>query len=89
MMGNSFGQVKLYRHNLTDIQFRHMQDRVKAKKEKGGAAYLCKHCQNNSAYVYNSFSKRGGTKTLIACEKCHYYWSEFSCEEEDYDFLPG
>jgi DNA-directed RNA polymerase subunit M/transcription elongation factor TFIIS len=55
----------------------------------GKRALECKSCHKMKAYMYNSFSKRGGRKSLYRCVECQNQWSEFECDEEDYDFLSG
>jgi hypothetical protein len=56
---------------------------------KGKVAYKCESCQDMTAYVSNRFSKRGGTKVVYRCGKCSRGWSDFFCDEGDYDFLSG
>eukprot|EP01031_Cornospumella_fuschlensis_P026122 gene26122-31543_t len=75
--------------SLTKIQRDSMMQRVREKKAEGKPAHECRKCRKVSAYCYNSFSKRGGTKYLYACEKCMYHWSDLVVSEEDYDFLSG
>jgi DNA-directed RNA polymerase subunit M/transcription elongation factor TFIIS len=62
------------------------------KKEyvpKGKIPYECKKCQEMTVYVSNRYSKRGGTRVLYRCGKCSDNWSDFFCDEADYDFLSG
>lgn len=69
------------------------QDSKKITKEslpnRNRIAYHCDRCQEMTAYVSNHYSKRGGTKIVYRCEKCLKRWSDFFCDEEDYDFLSG
>jgi DNA-directed RNA polymerase subunit M/transcription elongation factor TFIIS len=55
----------------------------------GRRAIECKRCHQMKAYCYNRYSKRGGSKSLYRCVECQNQWSEFYCDEEDYDFLSG
>jgi hypothetical protein len=77
------------KHGLTPIQVdRKIMDLTECIK-RGRTPSQCKSCGKVKAYMYNSFSKRGGRKLLYCCAHCFSHWSEFYCEEEDYDFLSG
>eukprot|EP01031_Cornospumella_fuschlensis_P026121 gene26121-31542_t len=73
---------------LTPVQREYMMRRVQERKAEGKPVHECNKCHKQSAYCYNSFPKRGGTKYLYACERCGFYWSRLEVSEEDYDFLP-
>jgi hypothetical protein len=88
-IGSSRAHRKGSKHGLTPIQVdRKIMDLTECIK-RGGRPIKCKSCHNVQAYMYHSFYKRGGRKSLYCCAECFDHWSDFYCEEEDYDFLSG
>jgi hypothetical protein len=88
-IGDPAAQSEGRKHGLSKVQVdRKIQD-LRRCIQKGELPSKCKCCQQTKAYMYHSFYKRGGTKELFCCANCFSHWFEFSCEEEDYDFLSG
>lgn len=88
-VGSSVAYKKGEKHGLTPIQVdRKIQELTKCI-QNGKSPSKCKSCKQLKAYMYHSFSKRGGTKQLYCCGHCFDHWSDFFCAEEDYDFLSG
>jgi len=73
--------------SVDEKQREHLRASIEKAKALGRSAVQCKKCQKKRAYMYRSFEHRGGTKSLYACEVCFFSWSDFQCNEEDYDFL--
>jgi hypothetical protein len=88
-VGNPAAHKKGEKHGLTPLQVDRKIQELTECIRKGKAPSKCKSCKQTKAYMYHSFSKRGGTKKLYCCANCFDHWSDFYCAEEDYDFLSG
>lgn len=78
-----------YDHGLTPVELQHRMNNVQSCINRGIKPSECRKCHNNTLYMYNSFSKRGGVKYLYCCGTCFTYSSKLEVSEEDYDFLSG
>ena len=88
-VGSSVAHKKGEKHGLTPIQVDRKIQELTQCIQNGKSPIQCKSCKQLKAYMYHSFSKRGGTKQLYCCGNCFDHWSDFFCAEEDYDFLSG